>query len=481
MRCKYSILFDFRTKFQKKWTVFFIDIICGNKHSLYLPHKYKTKLTEVRKINITNVKALQLFQLIRYGALFLIGILLSNSNFGKTNIGLYESFLLVAGAFTFFWVNGFLKIILPHSSEKSTEQKRLLVFNAFLLLFGFSLVSAILIFTLNKPISLALLNGNEIPMPHILALYVLINSPALMIEYIYLINNCSKSIIIYAVIIFSLQIVAVGLPPFWGYGLPTVIHGLMAVTIVKFVWIIGVLIKYSKINIDFKIIKEYLLVGAPLVLSTLLSSSARYIDGFIITSQFSPEDFAVFQYGARELPLATLLANSLSMAMLPALAKTDIKSPLAELRSEVFRLNVLLFPLSIVLLLTSHWFYPLVFNPQFSQSATIFNVYLLLVVSRLLFPQTLIMAKKINRIIVRASLFEIIINVSLSILFAKLFGIIGVAYATFVAYLFEKIYLAINCKQKLQIKLSEYTPLKIYFIGSSLLIVIFVLVEFIIY
>lgn len=435
----------------------------------------------MKKFSISNVKALQFFQLIRYGALFLIGILLSKSELGKTNIGHYETFLLIAGAFTFFWVNGFLKVMMPLSEEKEVKDKPLLVFNSFILLLGFSALSALLVYFLNHPFATLLLNGQQVPLPIILALYILFNSPALMIEYIYLINNKGKQILAYGLSTFTLQIIAVGLPPLLGFGLNTILFGLLGIAAIKFVWLVVVLTHYSKAKLEAALLKEFLKYGSPLVLSTLLSSSARYIDGFIITSQFTPDDFAVFQYGARELPLALLLSNSLSMAMLPKFAKKEIASPLAEFRSEVYRLNWLLFPFSIILLLTSHWFYPLVFNAQFQQSATIFNIYLLLVISRLLFPQTLIMAKKMNRIIVMASFFEITINVVLSLVFAQMMGIIGVAYATFIAYLFEKVYLAIACKRKLGIAFHQYVPLKIYFIASSLLVFVFILVEFIIY
>ena len=435
----------------------------------------------LKKISISNIKALQFFQLIRFGALFLIGILLSKSELGKTNIGHYETFLLIAGAFTFFWVNGFLKVMMPLSSEKREEDKPLLVFNSFILLMGFSVLSAILVYILNQPFSSYLLNGNEVPMPLVLAVYILLNSPALMTEYIYLINDKAKNIVIYGILLFTLQVIVVSLPALLGYGLNYTLFGLMGIAALKYIWLLIVLSNYSKAKIQPSLLREYLKYGMPLVLSTLLSSSARYIDGFIITSQFSPDDFAVFQYGARELPLAVLLSNSLSMAMLTKFARKDIASPLAEFRSEVYRLHWLLFPISAVLLLTSHWFYPLLFNLQFEQSATIFNIYLLLIVSRLLFPQTLITAKKMNRIIVSASFFEILINVALSLILARTIGITGVAYATIVAYLFEKIYLAVACKKRLGISLHQYVPMKIYLVSSVLLLSVFTLVEFMLY
>lgn len=130
---------------------------------------------------------------------------------------------------------------------------------------------------------------------------------------------------------------------------------------------------------------------------------------------------------------------------------------------------------------TSHWFYPIVFSVEFAPAATIFNIYLLLVISRILFPQTILIAKKMNRAIVQASLFEIILNVGLSLIFVRIIGLQGVAYATVLAYLFEKVYLAFVCKRKLQIRLVKYLPLKLYFLATFLLIMSFIFVEFIIH
>lgn len=433
-----------------------------------------------KRIKISNVNALQFFQLVRYAVLLLIGILFSKSGLSQTEIGHYETFMLIAGAFTLFWVTGFLKVLLPMWTEKPEHERPRLVFNIFVLLLFFSLVASVLVLLINKPFSNILLNGNHVPMPVVLALYILINSPSLMTEYVYLINKKSGHIVVYAIIIFTIQLVAVGLPALLGYGLSQILLSLLGVSLIRFIWLLFVLKKYAAFSFDFALIKQFAIYGSPLVASTLLSSSARYIDGFIITSHFSPDDFAVFQYGARELPLSLLLCNSLSMSMLPALARKNIASPLAEFRSEIYRLILLLFPVSIVLMLTSHWFYPIVFNEQFEASASIFNVYLLLVISRVLFPQTILMGKKMNRHIVWASLFEVIINVSLSIVLARTVGLIGVAYATIVAYVFEKIYLMIVCKKKTGIVPQEYLPVNMFLTFSVLLLAAFILVEFIV-
>ena len=419
--------------------------------------------------------------MVRYVSLMLICILLSKSGLGTSNIGQYETFLLIAGAFTFFWVNGFLKVMMPMHAEKTETEKQVLIFNIFILLSAFALIAALLSVSLNSQVSALLLNGNKVPMPLLLGLYIFFNSPALMTEYIYMVNKQSQKIITYASIIFGLQVAAVGLPPLLGMGLNWVIGGLMFSTLVKYTWLLAVLRKYAKPTFSKLLINEFLKYGSPLVVSFLLSSSARYIDGFIVTAKFTPNDLAIFQYGARELPLSLLLCNSLSMAMLPNFSKKDLASPLAEFRSEVYRLHWLLFPVSILLILFSHTLFPIVFNPDFKESASIFNIYLLLVITRLLFPQTLLIAKKLNKTIVSASLIEIIVNVTFSLILVNYFGIKGVAYATVIAYLVEKIYLAIACKRKLNIGINSYLPVKTYTISSTLLVAVFILVEFIIY
>jgi O-antigen/teichoic acid export membrane protein len=138
-----------------------------------------------------------------------------------------------------------------------------------------------------------------------------------------------------------------------------------------------------------------------------------------------------------------------------------------------------LFPLTAILLLISHTVFPVLFNPEFKESATIFNIYLLLVISRLLMPQTILNGLKISKNIMYASFFELVLNISLSLIFVQFWGIAGIAFATFLAYLFEKIYLTIVVRRKLNIQLQEYLPINFYFLYSVGIVVIFIFAELI--
>jgi Na+-driven multidrug efflux pump len=78
-----------------------------------------------------------------------------------------------------------------------------------------------------------------------------------------------------------------------------------------------------------------------------------------------------------------------------------------------------------------------------------------------------------------AAFLELTLNVVLSFILVRFFGIAGIAFATFIAYLFEKVYLSVVVKRKLNVSISEYIPVKIYSGYSAAILVIFVFVEYV--
>jgi O-antigen/teichoic acid export membrane protein len=325
-----------------------------------------------------------------------------------------------------------------------------------------------------------LLNGKNIPETGLLMVYLVFGVPANLVEYFYLITKKNNAIIIYSIVSFSVQLVFVTVPVILGYGITVALLGLVASAVLRYFWLWIVLIANGEIKYSRSFVKEHLQLGGPLTLATFLSGSAQFVDGFIVTSYFDEETFAVFRYGARELPLAMLLANALSNAMLPDFAqKENLSENLRKLKENVSRLMHFLFPLTALLLVVSHPVFPIIFNPKFEESATIFNIYLLLIISRLMLPQTILNGLQITKPIMHAAFFELAVNVSLSLVLVQFFGIAGIAFATCVAYLFEKIYLSVEVSRRLDIRLSEYIPVNVYIFYSISILVIFIFAEYV--
>jgi hypothetical protein len=361
-----------------------------------------------------------------------------------------------------------------NSAGKSPE-----IFNAFILLCLFSLLFFSIGHTIKYNFSVFHFSGN-VPYINLLLLYLLLSNPVCLIEYIYLLNNRSYRIFQYGVYTFSLQLILIILPVILGKGIIWSIYGLLFVTGGRWVWLLILLRRYTEMKISVKFMKEHLYLGLPLILTSLISGSAQYTDGVIVSAVYrDPGMFAWFRYGAKEFPLVLMLANGLSNAMLPEFSTRErMKESLVKIKLRSKRLMHLCFPATMIIMLFTRWIYPRMFNPDFQKSADIFLIYTLLVIPRLVFPQTIIIGRKKTHITLFAALFELLLNIPLSLLMIKWgYNIVGVALATFIVYTFGKLFLAGYLWIKMKIKPSEYIPLQVFLLYSLLLSGLFILID----
>lgn len=436
---------------------------------------------------IDNISGLQLFQLMRFTVFLIISIVFTKSHLTRAEIGSWEMFLFIAGLLSFFWVTGIIQSLLPlyhrnktyrkigdNSAGKSPE-----IFNAFILLCLFSLLFFSIGHTIKYNFSVFHFSGN-VPYINLLLLYLLLSNPVCLIEYIYLLNNRSYRIFQYGVYTFSLQLILIILPVILGKGIIWSIYGLLVVTGGRWVWLLILLRRYTEMKISVKFMKEHLYLGLPLILTSLISGSAQYTDGVIVSAVYrDPGMFAWFRYGAKEFPLVLMLANGLSNAMLPEFSTRErMKESLVKIKLRSKRLMHLCFPATMIIMLFTRWIYPRMFNPDFQKSADIFLIYTLLVIPRLVFPQTIIIGRKKTHITLFAALFELLLNIPLSLLMIKWgYNIVGVALATFIVYTFGKLFLAGYLWIKMKIKPSEYIPLQVFLLYSLLLSGLFILID----
>ncbi len=435
------------------------------------------------KFRISNIFGLQIFNLLRFVSFLLISIYLTRGSLTKGEIGDFEMLLFIASAVSFFWVTGIIQTLLPlynnnsSLSSRGSDQRSPELFNAFILLSIFSIVIAAMLFLLKGQIRVYN-TAQSMPFLIPLLLYIILSNPACLIEYIYLLNDKPLRMMIYGIISFGLQILFVLYPLKAGMGLEAAVWGLVIITVLRYLWLWAMLAKFSEMRISFTFLKEHLYLALPLVVSTLLSGSAQYIDGLIATSNFTSNGFAVFRYGAKELPIAVMLASGLNNSMLPWFRSTDkIKYGMLVLKKKAARLMHLLFPLSILLLFFSNIIFRLLFTEEFDRSSDIFMVYVLLVTSRLLFPQTILIGLKKTKIIMSISFALIIVNIALSVILIKFYGLVGVALATVIVFFLEKAALMAYNYYKLNIKPNEYTPLRLYIFYSIVLLTIFILID----
>ena len=436
---------------------------------------------------IDNISGLQLFQLMKPVIFLIISIVFTKSSLTRSQIGEWEMFMFIAGLITFWWVTGIIQSLLPlynrnktykimgdNASTKSPE-----IFNAFLLLCFFSLLFFVLGHSLKNNFSVFRFSGN-VPYLNLLLLYILLSSPVCLIEYIYLLNNRSHRIFQYGLITFSAQMILIIVPIILGKDIIWSIWGLLVITGLRWIWLLILLKRYTEMKISVEFMKEHLYLGIPLILTSLISGSAQYTDGVIVSAVYrDPAVFAWFRYGAKEFPLVLMLANGLNSAMLPEFSTREkMKESLATIRTKSKRLMNLLFPAAMLMMLFTKWIYPRMFNPEFHKSAGIFLVYSLLIIPRLVFPQTIIVGRKKTHITLIAAIIELVMNIPLSLLMIKWgYGIVGVALSTFIVFTIGKVFLVAYVWIRMNIKPAEYIPIKLYLLYSFLIGILFILID----
>ena len=416
-----------------------------------------------------------------------ISIALTKNHLTRAEIGQWEMFMFIAGIFTFFWVTGIIQSLLPLYHRNNTfrkignngTQKSPEIYNAFLLLSFFSVLVFILGHALKNTFS-SVYSSMNIPHINLLLFYILLSSPVCLIEYIYLLNNRSYRIFQYGIYTYSAQLLLIIVPLALGKDLVWSIYGLLTVTAMRWVWLIVLLRRYTEMKISVEFMKEHLYLGLPLILTTLISGSAQYTDGVIVSAVYrDPGMFAWFRYGAKEFPLVLMLANGLSNAMLPEFSTRErMVESMAKIRNKSEKLMHFLFPTAIIMMVFTRWIYPRMFNPDFQKSADIFLIYSMLIIPRLVFPQTIIIGRKKTRITLIAAILELLINIPLSLLMIKWgYNIVGVALSTFIVYFIGKAFLVGYLWFKMRIKPTDYIPVRVFAIYSFLIGIVFILID----
>lgn len=215
----------------------------------------------------------------------------------------------------------------------------------------------------------------------------------------------------------------------------------------------------------------FISLASPLILATLIAGSMGHVDSLLVKFFYKndPDVFVIFQYGAREFPLVALMANSFSAVMAGVLVKNNCSaSAKKELQAGSTRLMHLLFPASIAIMILAPTLFESVYGSRFFPAAEIFIIYLLLSIPRLIFPQTLMTAMQRNRLLLSVSAIEWVINLVLSIVLLNFFGIKGIAFATFIAYLFDKVALMVLLNRR-NIPPAAYTQIGVWLVYSLLL------------
>ncbi len=414
----------------------------------------------------------------RYGAILLVAILFTWLLAAQLLIDQFETLMLIGGSTTFFWVGGLLDGYLLLQKKSDPLRSDAILQRTFRFAISFATASALASLGIGFWIYPELDNMAVA----FFAAYLFLETATQILPYIYIAHARGHKLLALGTFGSIGYVLAVLIPLWQGAGLKGIVISLCIVGAVKFVVLLWEMRSIGNLrDAGMPLGKALLTISLPLILATLLSQSAVYVDGFLV-QRFFADDFVDFRYGAKEFPLVLLLANSMSIVrageIAAGLRDGNTDEAYQALRKSTSRLIMMLFPICIGLLLLSGPLFDFFFKHRFPQAVPIFDLFLLLAIPRLMFPQSVVRGFQETRMMTVSAAVELVLNVVLSLVLMQYFGLAGIAAATVLAFWAEKGILLYYTQFRLGISWERYADVKLW-AGASLVLILVWLVKYV--
>ena len=412
---------------------------------------------------ISQTRLLQAVQGFRFAANFILAIVLARLA-TKSQLQDYESFMLLVSTISFSVLSGVSTAFLPELSRNySLDNWNAGIFATTML----GCILGVIGFVFSA------FSGNSVAESSLIAA-VLVSQPiSNLLEYQLFFRELPKKTLIWS-IFSSVATVALGGVFFHYWG---AVGCLSAVVLVAWIRTAAVLSQIIfPIKVRWKPILSWYGSWLPMIGVALVAGIADYADSWLVRYLWAA-DFVGYRYGARELPIATLLANGISLTYSAKLAQrhNDNTFFINNLKEETRQFIWIMFGITATLMVFSKPLFLVVYGADFTQAADIFFWYLFLSIPRGLFPQILLIGYGSYQAQFWITAIETTAHLILSILFITTFGPVGAAISAIISYSLEKVLLWAYCRSK-NWPVNEIAPVKTWLTTTILTIILGILV-----
>lgn len=237
-------------------------------------------------------------------------------------------------------------------------------------------------------------------------------------------------------------------------------------------------IKFRRKDIDFSLIRRYLVYGFPIYMATFVGLLNGLIDQFIVSNFEGLDIFGKYAVGARGFPLIPAVGVIVAQSIFPQLMDyqnrgLNHKAQNLWLKSSV-KASYLLYPIIIALLISVPYLIRFLYGAGFEIAIEVFQAYLIILLFRHNGYGRLLMIRDENKWLMIFMIISILANITVSIILYRRIGIMGVVWGTIVAQ-FVNVFLILS-KERL---LGRY--LKAFFIDNFVLgiMILFILASII--
>ena len=349
----------------------------------------------------------------------------------------------------------------------SKEEEKAYVIQTYLMLLGMALIASVLFFFLSGLVSKGFHNPELNGLIKVYIWFFFFLTPIQFINQLLVVINKTKQLAIYRNVFAALRLVSVVIPVLLKADLKIIIISLVFFSFIQFVYTTLIIFKpYTNVKMCWSklLLKTQTAYSVYIGLASILDIITKQLDQLMISFFFLSGMFAIYANGAKELPFIGLITGSVMAVLTPTFVRLYKEKKNTEIlriwHESARKIALILFPVTAFLILFAKECMIILFSSKYAESAIIFQIYLLTTPLRIVTYGAMLMAINKTKLIFRASIFALIIDTILNLLFIQWFGIIGPAISTVLVLYFLAGYHLRNIKNGLKIKYSEVMPWK---------------------
>ncbi len=202
----------------------------------------------------------------------------------------------------------------------------------------------------------------------------------------------------------------------------------------------------------------------PIALSTSVEMISRWLDKFVISVYFGPEQLGFFYVGAIEIPLVWVLLSSVYSVASPVLNnlyRTNNTEGFTSFINKTLKFTgKLIWPLFVYLMFFADHLIPLIFKADYMASVAPFRVYLMMLPVRIALYGVILIALGRPRVVFWSAFSAMILNLVLNLVLVEHIGFLGPAIATVISTYFHVVVLIAIIMKTLQVRFRDLVPVR---------------------
>lgn len=267
----------------------------------------------------------------------------------------------------------------------------------------------------------------------IFAVYTVLASPSMMLESVFvterrvgllLVGNAALAILFAGSIFASITVF---------HSLTVVFISIGIVGALKSIYLIVYMLRARKFigRKLSRVMKMQFLYTMPILVSGIAGTISKQVDRYLVSLLLTPEKFAIYAIGSKEVPMIAVITGSASAVLFPVfseLGTAEGRGKFVEIwRNSISKTGFFLLPLMVFLLFSAGDFMGFFFGSKYVVSAGVFRIFLLLLPLRVAFYSQALLSLGKQKLYMYVSVVEMFMGAIASFFLLRIYGLEGAA------------------------------------------------------